>query len=178
MYHDIETQCRTVQHLPALICMNTEITPDCNSAHWLILCTETWQPNAASSQIHTRLWRKWRKVGKGRRNLHHLQLLVRPRVCTVDSCVFKWRKKKQNHATFMLIVVLLPCHTLVDAELPPLSERETDLQELRKFDLDWQFGPCTGKGVLHLHAYFCKKEVFDHEHKSRNPISGSVPSLY
>ncbi|XP_060780826.1 DNA polymerase delta subunit 4 isoform X2 [Neoarius graeffei] len=30
------------------------------------------------------------------------------------------------------------------AELPHLSEQDTDLQELRKFDLDWKFGPCTG----------------------------------
>ncbi|XP_053477896.1 DNA polymerase delta subunit 4 [Ictalurus furcatus] len=30
------------------------------------------------------------------------------------------------------------------AEPPCPSEREIDLQELRKFDLDWQFGPCTG----------------------------------
>uniref|UniRef100_A0A672QHW1 Uncharacterized protein n=1 Tax=Sinocyclocheilus grahami TaxID=75366 RepID=A0A672QHW1_SINGR len=27
---------------------------------------------------------------------------------------------------------------------PQLSEREKDLQELKKFDLDWKFGPCTG----------------------------------
>ncbi|KAI5617481.1 DNA polymerase delta subunit 4 [Silurus asotus] len=30
------------------------------------------------------------------------------------------------------------------AEPPQLSEREVDLQQLRKFDLTWQFGPCTG----------------------------------
>lgn len=40
--------------------------------------------------------------------------------------------------------MLLPCYTILDAEPPKLSEREIDLQELRKFDLDWQFGPCTG----------------------------------
>lgn len=44
--------------------------------------------------------------------------------------------------------MLLPCHTLLEAELPKPSERETDLQELRKFDLDWQFGPCTGKSIF------------------------------
>lgn len=44
--------------------------------------------------------------------------------------------------------MLLPCCTLLDAELPQLSERETDLQELRTFDLDWQFGPCIGNGVF------------------------------
>ncbi|XP_030643995.1 DNA polymerase delta subunit 4 [Chanos chanos] len=27
---------------------------------------------------------------------------------------------------------------------PALSERERDLQELKKFDLDCRFGPCTG----------------------------------
>lgn len=43
-----------------------------------------------------------------------------------------------------LIVTLLPCYSLLVAELPQLSKRESDLQELRKFDLDWQFGPCTG----------------------------------
>ncbi|XP_027001820.1 DNA polymerase delta subunit 4 [Tachysurus fulvidraco] len=31
-----------------------------------------------------------------------------------------------------------------DAEPPTLSEREIELKELRRFDLDWQFGPCTG----------------------------------
>ncbi|KAB5581466.1 hypothetical protein PHYPO_G00176070 [Pangasianodon hypophthalmus] len=37
-----------------------------------------------------------------------------------------------------------PSPPAADAELPHLSERETDLQELKKFDLDWRFGPCTG----------------------------------
>ncbi|KAL7878104.1 hypothetical protein SRHO_G00047470 [Serrasalmus rhombeus] len=31
-----------------------------------------------------------------------------------------------------------------DPEPPRPTERETELQELRKFDLDWRFGPCTG----------------------------------
>ncbi|XP_067258798.1 DNA polymerase delta subunit 4 isoform X1 [Chanodichthys erythropterus] len=31
-----------------------------------------------------------------------------------------------------------------DPEPPQLSEREKDLQELKKFDLDCRFGPCTG----------------------------------
>ncbi|KAK1791898.1 hypothetical protein P4O66_013871 [Electrophorus voltai] len=31
-----------------------------------------------------------------------------------------------------------------DPEPPCLSERETDLQDLKDFDLDWRFGPCTG----------------------------------
>ncbi|KAK3554053.1 hypothetical protein QTP70_019164 [Hemibagrus guttatus] len=37
-----------------------------------------------------------------------------------------------------------PSPPVADAEPPKLSEREIDLQELRNFDLDWQFGPCTG----------------------------------
>ncbi|MCI4376149.1 hypothetical protein PGIGA_G00185080 [Pangasianodon gigas] len=37
-----------------------------------------------------------------------------------------------------------PSPPAADADLPHLSERETDLQELKKFDLDWRFGPCTG----------------------------------
>ncbi|XP_062851412.1 DNA polymerase delta subunit 4 isoform X2 [Trichomycterus rosablanca] len=37
-----------------------------------------------------------------------------------------------------------PSPPAADPEPPGLSERETDLQELKKFDLDWQFGPCTG----------------------------------
>lgn len=40
--------------------------------------------------------------------------------------------------------MLLPCYTSLDVEPPQTSERENDLQELKKFDLDWQFGPCTG----------------------------------
>ncbi|XP_056591165.1 DNA polymerase delta subunit 4 [Triplophysa dalaica] len=31
-----------------------------------------------------------------------------------------------------------------EPEPPQLGEREKDLQELKKFDLDWTFGPCTG----------------------------------
>ncbi|KAL7889677.1 hypothetical protein AOLI_G00019350 [Acnodon oligacanthus] len=31
-----------------------------------------------------------------------------------------------------------------DPEPPRPTKRETELQELRKFDLDWRFGPCTG----------------------------------
>ncbi|KAG7333813.1 hypothetical protein KOW79_002220 [Hemibagrus wyckioides] len=37
-----------------------------------------------------------------------------------------------------------PSPPAADVEPPKLSERDIDLQELRKFDLDWQFGPCTG----------------------------------
>uniref|UniRef100_A0A672QDJ6 Uncharacterized protein n=1 Tax=Sinocyclocheilus grahami TaxID=75366 RepID=A0A672QDJ6_SINGR len=33
-------------------------------------------------------------------------------------------------------------------EPPQLSEREKDLQELKKFDLDWKFGPCTGGSLI------------------------------
>ncbi|XP_041959016.1 DNA polymerase delta subunit 4 [Alosa pseudoharengus] len=31
-----------------------------------------------------------------------------------------------------------------ESESPQLSERERDLLELKNFDLDWRFGPCTG----------------------------------
>ncbi|XP_069047481.1 DNA polymerase delta subunit 4 [Lepisosteus oculatus] len=31
-----------------------------------------------------------------------------------------------------------------ETDSPPLSEREQDLEELKKFDLDWHYGPCTG----------------------------------
>ncbi|KAM9477424.1 DNA polymerase delta subunit 4 [Clarias gariepinus] len=37
-----------------------------------------------------------------------------------------------------------PSPPAADVEPPQTSERENDLQELKKFDLDWQFGPCTG----------------------------------
>ncbi|XP_012692499.1 DNA polymerase delta subunit 4 isoform X2 [Clupea harengus] len=30
------------------------------------------------------------------------------------------------------------------SESPQLSERERELLELKKFDLNWHFGPCTG----------------------------------
>ncbi|XP_029114879.1 DNA polymerase delta subunit 4 [Scleropages formosus] len=35
-----------------------------------------------------------------------------------------------------------------EPESRSLTPREKDLQELRKFDLDWRFGPCTGIGRL------------------------------
>ncbi|XP_028833806.1 DNA polymerase delta subunit 4 [Denticeps clupeoides] len=31
-----------------------------------------------------------------------------------------------------------------EPEIPVISERERDLQELKTFDLDWHFGPCIG----------------------------------
>uniref|UniRef100_A0A3B3T190 DNA polymerase delta 4, accessory subunit n=2 Tax=Paramormyrops kingsleyae TaxID=1676925 RepID=A0A3B3T190_9TELE len=31
-----------------------------------------------------------------------------------------------------------------EAEPDPLTPREKDLLQLRKFDLDWRYGPCTG----------------------------------
>ncbi|XP_041088070.1 DNA polymerase delta subunit 4 [Polyodon spathula] len=34
-----------------------------------------------------------------------------------------------------------------DAEIlaaPPLSQRDSEMQLLREFDLNWEFGPCTG----------------------------------
>ncbi|CAB1328116.1 unnamed protein product, partial [Coregonus sp. 'balchen'] len=31
-----------------------------------------------------------------------------------------------------------------DAEPRPLTARDKELQELRQFDLDWRYGPCTG----------------------------------
>ncbi|KAL1282043.1 hypothetical protein QQF64_000846 [Cirrhinus molitorella] len=37
-----------------------------------------------------------------------------------------------------------PSPPVAEPEPPQLSEREKDLQELKKFDLDWKFGPCTG----------------------------------
>ncbi|TSK22555.1 Sarcoplasmic/endoplasmic reticulum calcium ATPase 2 [Bagarius yarrelli] len=42
-----------------------------------------------------------------------------------------------------------PPSPATDEDLSQLSERETDLQELRKFDLDWRFGPCTGMDNAH-----------------------------
>ncbi|KAI4881227.1 hypothetical protein NFI96_033467 [Prochilodus magdalenae] len=37
-----------------------------------------------------------------------------------------------------------PSPPAADPEPPRPSKREIELQELRKFDLDWRFGPCTG----------------------------------
>uniref|UniRef100_A0A9J7XLQ4 DNA polymerase delta 4, accessory subunit n=2 Tax=Cyprinus carpio TaxID=7962 RepID=A0A9J7XLQ4_CYPCA len=37
-----------------------------------------------------------------------------------------------------------PSPPIAEPEPPQLSEREKDLEELKKFDLDWKFGPCTG----------------------------------
>ncbi|XP_076829958.1 DNA polymerase delta subunit 4 [Brachyhypopomus gauderio] len=37
-----------------------------------------------------------------------------------------------------------PSPPTANPEPPCLSERETHLQELKNFDLDWRFGPCTG----------------------------------
>ncbi|XP_051559094.1 DNA polymerase delta subunit 4 [Myxocyprinus asiaticus] len=37
-----------------------------------------------------------------------------------------------------------PTPPRAEPEPPQLSEREKDLLELKKFDLDWRFGPCTG----------------------------------
>lgn len=42
------------------------------------------------------------------------------------------------------------CYHPSEPEPPQLSEREIDLQELKKFDLDWTFGPCTGKSFVYL----------------------------
>uniref|UniRef100_A0A673N6V4 DNA polymerase delta subunit 4-like n=1 Tax=Sinocyclocheilus rhinocerous TaxID=307959 RepID=A0A673N6V4_9TELE len=50
---------------------------------------------------------------------------------------------------------------------PQLSEREKDLQELKKFDLDWKFGPCTGISRLQrweraaLHGLNPQQEIKD-----------------
>ncbi|NP_001243129.1 DNA polymerase delta subunit 4 [Danio rerio] len=37
-----------------------------------------------------------------------------------------------------------PSPPKAEPEPPQLSEREKDIQELKNFDLDWKFGPCTG----------------------------------
>ncbi|XP_059407600.1 DNA polymerase delta subunit 4-like isoform X1 [Carassius carassius] len=37
-----------------------------------------------------------------------------------------------------------PSPPIAEPEPPQLSEREVDLQELKKFDQEWKFGPCTG----------------------------------
>ncbi|KAJ8000901.1 hypothetical protein DPEC_G00185200 [Dallia pectoralis] len=38
--------------------------------------------------------------------------------------------------------------TQQEVEPLPVTAREKDLQELRQFDQDWRFGPCTGIGRL------------------------------
>ncbi|XP_010889917.1 DNA polymerase delta subunit 4 [Esox lucius] len=37
-----------------------------------------------------------------------------------------------------------PTPPQLDVEPLPLTAKEKELQELRQFDQDWQFGPCTG----------------------------------
>ncbi|KAL1023589.1 hypothetical protein UPYG_G00043240 [Umbra pygmaea] len=37
-----------------------------------------------------------------------------------------------------------PSHPKQDAELLPLTAKDIELQELRQFDQNWQYGPCTG----------------------------------
>ncbi|XP_066534784.1 DNA polymerase delta subunit 4 [Hoplias malabaricus] len=37
-----------------------------------------------------------------------------------------------------------PSPPVADPEPPLLSKREIELHELKNFDLDWRFGPCTG----------------------------------
>ncbi|KAM4611811.1 DNA polymerase delta subunit 4 [Polymixia lowei] len=37
-----------------------------------------------------------------------------------------------------------PSPSQKEAETTPVTENEKELQELRQFDLDWRYGPCTG----------------------------------
>uniref|UniRef100_A0A673N6U9 DNA polymerase delta subunit 4-like n=1 Tax=Sinocyclocheilus rhinocerous TaxID=307959 RepID=A0A673N6U9_9TELE len=60
-----------------------------------------------------------------------------------------------------------PSPPIAEPEPPQLSEREKDLQELKKFDLDWKFGPCTGISRLQrweraaLHGLNPQQEIKD-----------------
>ena len=55
--------------------------------------------------------------------------------------------RETENSFFSLLVHGLLCSFFLDAtvsESPQLSERERELLELKKFDLNWHFGPCTG----------------------------------
>ncbi|XP_063075713.1 DNA polymerase delta subunit 4 [Engraulis encrasicolus] len=54
---------------------------------------------------------------------------------------FKVVKKAKNEDTHRKKA---PPSPEPEPETPQLTEREMDLLELKKFDLDWRFGPCTG----------------------------------
>ncbi|KTG11088.1 hypothetical protein cypCar_00009717 [Cyprinus carpio] len=49
-----------------------------------------------------------------------------------------------------------PSPPIAEPEPPQLSEREKDLEELKKFDLDWKFGPCTGAFLTLLTNLYIK----------------------
>lgn len=62
-----------------------------------------------------------------------------------DSCEVRGREPALHHT-----VLGRPEEQLVIAEkeIQPLSVEEVELELLRQFDLDWQYGPCTGENPL------------------------------